>query len=245
MSRILCIIPARGGSKGLPGKNIKTLIDKPLIAWTIDAAKKSRYIDKVIVSTDDSKIKTVSIQYEVDVIDRPYELATDDASTIDVILHSLEILRKEHNYLPEYVMLLQCTSPLRNEKHIDEAIEKLINNQSGAKSLISVTKEEHPPFWLRKINSKGYLERYFNFDANNLARRQDFEELYRPNGAIYLAKTNQLIKNRSYQTEKTMPYIMDAVSSIDIDTEIDFKLVEVLLNKRPSFIMLPIGETQK
>lgn len=232
MDKFLCIIPARGGSKGLPRKNIKTLVNKPLIAWTIEAAKKSRYIDNVFVSTDENKIKTISIKYGAHVIDRPGELSTDNASTMDTIIHSMEYFKNEEGYIPEYILLLQCTSPLRTEKHIDEAIEKLMFTNSGADSLISVTKEEHPPWWLRKIDSNDYLKRFFEFNSEELVRRQDFEDLYRPNGAIYLAKTNVLISTRTFQTEKTIPYIMDKKSSIDIDTKDDFEYAEWSLTMR-------------
>jgi len=229
MDKILCIIPARGGSKGLVGKNTKILGDKPLIAWTIESAKKSKHIDKVVVSTDDNKIKSESIKYGAYVIDRPTELATDKASTMDTIIHSLNYMKEKENYKSDYTILLQCTSPFRTEKHIDEAIEKLLDNKSKADSLISVTKEEHPPWWLRKINSEGYLERYFNFNTKKLVRRQDFEELYRPNGAIYLSKTEILVQKENFQSERTISYIMDKESSIDIDTKMDFNLAEIIV----------------
>lgn len=231
LSKVMCIIPARGGSKGLVGKNIKLLRDKPLIAWTIEAAQKSKYIDRVIVSTDDSQIKAISMNYGADIIDRPAELATDEASTMDVVLHSLAIVKKEENYYPDYIILLQCTSPLRTEKHIDEAIEKLLDSGTEADSLISVTKEEHPIWWLRKINANGYLERFFDFDSKRLVRRQDFEELYRPNGAIYITKADVIVTQKSFQTEKTAAYTMDAISSIDIDTKDDFELAEYYIRK--------------
>ncbi|MBS4534377.1 acylneuraminate cytidylyltransferase family protein [Clostridium sp. D2Q-14] len=229
MDNILCIIPARGGSKGLPGKNIKTLIDKPLIAWTIDASLKSKYINKVIVSTDDREIADISMKYGATIIQRPAQFATDTSSTMDVIIHTLTYLENKENYKPDYVALLQCTSPLRNENHIDEAIEKILNNKIEVESLISVTKEEHPPWWLRTINTDGYIERYFEYDVMKSTRRQDFTDLYRPNGAIYIAKTEVLLDTKSFQTSKTVPYIMDYRSSIDIDTEIDFILAETII----------------
>lgn len=232
MDSFLCIIPARGGSKGLPKKNVKTLIDKPLIAWTIEAALKSKYVDKVVVSTDDSQIAKISNEYGAEVIIRPMELASDTASTMDVILHALEYLKNNRNYTPDYVTLLQCTSPLRDENHINEAIECILYNENEVDSLISVTKEEHPPWWLRTINTEGYIERYFDYDVANSIRRQDFVELYRPNGAIYIAKTNILKAHKAFQTDKTVPFIMDYVSSIDIDTEDDFDLAEFFIRRK-------------
>lgn len=231
MESFLCIIPARGGSKGLPKKNVKTLIDKPLIAWTIEAALKSKYVDKVVVSTDDSQIAKISNEYGAEVIIRPMELASDTASTMDVIIHTLESLEDNKNYIPDYVVLLQCTSPLRNEEHINEAIEKILEGKNEVESLIAVTKEVHPPWWLRNINNVGYLERYFDYDSMKNIRRQDFQELYRPNGAIYIARIDTINENRSFQTDKTIPYIMDDISSIDIDTMIDFELAEIFLKK--------------
>lgn len=225
--KILGIVPARGGSKGLKRKNIKILHDKPLIAWTICEAKKSKYIDKIIVSTDDKEIKRVSEDYDVEVIDRPYIFATDEASTIDVLLHGINHLANHLNYKPDIIVLLQCTSPLRKSTHIDEAIELLIHHQSSSDSLISVIKEEHPPWWLRKINNSGFLERYFS--NTNISRRQDACELYRPNGAIYIIKTDVLLEKKSFQTERTIPYIMDNESSIDIDTELDFMFADFFI----------------
>lgn len=229
MDKFLYIIPARGGSKGLPRKNVKTLVDKPLIAWTIDAALKSKYINKVVVSTDDSEIANISKKYGANVILRPAELATDTASTMDVIIHTLNYLNNNKNYRPDFVVLLQCTSPLRDENHIDEAIEKIIYSEKEVDTLISVTKEEHPPWWLRTINTEGYIERYFESEVNKSARRQDFKDLYRPNGAIYIAKTEVLLKHKSFQTIKTIPYLMSYQSSIDIDTEFDFMLAETII----------------
>lgn len=230
-NKIVGIIPARGGSKGLPRKNIKTLIDKPLIAWTIDASLKSKYIDRVIVSTDDSEIAKISKEYGANVIIRPEELATDDASTMDVIIHTIECIEKSENFSPDYVVLLQCTSPLRNEKHIDEAIEKIVYSEIEAESLISVTKEEHPPWWLRTINTDGYMERYFDYDTTNNVRRQDFTKLYRSNGAIYIAKSEVILDKHTFQTAKTIPFIMDNIGSVDIDTQNEFELAEFYLKK--------------
>ena len=229
MNKILCIIPARGGSKGLVGKNTRPLLNKPLLGWTIEAAKKSKYIDRIVVSTDDEHIKKVSKEYAAEIINRPASLATDHSSTMEVIAHTLNYLSESEKYIPDFVLLLQCTSPLRTEKHIDEAIEKLLDDRTNADSLISVTKEEHPPWWLRKINTEGYIERYFNFDTENHIRRQDFCELFRPNGAIYLAKTNLLLERKAFQTDRTLPYIMDNVSSVDIDTEHDFNYTELVM----------------
>lgn len=228
--KILCIIPAREGSKGIKNKNIRPLLAKPLISWTIEEAQKSKYIDRIIISTDDLNIEKICHSYGAEVIKRPKDLAQDESFVIDVIIHHLELLKKE-NYIPEYVLLLQSTSPLRKSQNIDEAITKIINSEIEANSLVSVTKEEHPPWWLRQISEKGYVERYFDYDNKIFRRRQDFPVLYRPNGAIYIAKTSILYQYKSFQTNKTIPYVMDKKMSIDIDTENDLILAEIMMTR--------------
>ena len=230
MDNFLCIIPARGGSKRLPKKNIKIFADKPLIAWTIEAGLRSNHADKVVVSTDDPQIEKIANEYGVEVILRPPELASDTASTVDVIIHTLDYLDSARRYIPDYVVLLQCTSPLRTEKHVNEAINMFLNTK--AKTLISLTKEKHPPWWLRLIKEDGYTERYFNRDLTNDFRKQDSINLYKPNGAIYIAKHEVIKNNKTFQTDKTIPYIMDSYSSIDIDTEEDFKLAEFFFRNK-------------
>lgn len=232
VSNMLCIIPARGGSKGLPGKNKKILVDKPLISWTIQAAFRSGQFNRVIVSTDDNEIAKIAKESGANVLFRPAELASDTASTVEVVIHVLNYLDAHDNYVPDYVALLQCTSPLRNEEYIIEAVNMFLNYRE-VDSLISVTKEEHPPWWLRTVNADGYIVRIFDYDKTKY-RRQDFNELFRPNGALYIAKTDIILTRKSFQTEKTIPYIMDYVSSIDIDTEVDFELAEYFLNKKMS-----------
>lgn len=222
---VLAVIPARGGSKGVPKKNIKILVDKPLIAYTINAAKGSRYINKIIVSTDDAEIKEVSKQYDAEVIDRPKELAGDFSPSIDVVLH---VLKNIGNIKPDLVILLQPTSPLRTSEDIDNAIELFLNSKD-ALSLISITNYEKPPFWALKLKdnliSPMFGEKYFKM------MRQELPEAYKPNGAIFIARPETLLKYKTYYTQKTLGYIMPYERSIDIDTEFDFKLAEFLINK--------------
>ncbi|AOY75659.1 cytidylyltransferase domain-containing protein [Clostridium formicaceticum] len=224
--KILCIIPARGGSKGVKRKNIKPLRGKPLIGWTIDEAKKSKYIDRIIVSTEDEEIRRVSEKLDVEVLIRPEELAQDHTPSIDVVFHTLDEL-KEGGYVPDLVVLLQCTSPLRKAKHIDEALSMLIQNKKNADGIVSVTKEEHPPWWLKKVDEDGYLTDFLEDQDNKFTRRQDFPDVYRLNGVIYVTKTETLHKEKSFITNKTMSYVMDRNASIDIDTEEDFLLAEI------------------
>lgn len=154
--KILCIIPARGGSKGVKRKNIRDFNGKPLIGWTMEEAKKSTYIDRIIVSTEDGDIASVSSAFGASVMKRPVELAQDTSSTTEVILHILDEVAR-CGYTPEYLLLLQCTSPMRKAVHVDEAIRLLLENRGNFHSLISVTKESHPPFWLQQIDEEGCL----------------------------------------------------------------------------------------
>jgi CMP-N,N'-diacetyllegionaminic acid synthase len=223
---ILAIIPARGGSKGIPQKNIKLWNGKPLIAYSIESANLSKYIDKVIVSTNEKRIEDISQTYGAEVIRRPEELATDDSPTIETLIHSLNLLKK-NNYIPDIVVLLQPTSPLRSAEDIDKAIEIFLNNDCN--SVISVCLLKHSPFLTLKIKN-GYLnplfqEKYFK------TRRQDLEDLYAPNGAIFISTTKNFKKFRGFYIEKMLPYIMPPERSIDIDTELDFKISEIIGEK--------------
>lgn len=223
--KILAIIPARGGSKGVKDKNIRILNDKPLIAWTIEAANKSKYIDRVVVTTDDDRIAKVAQEYGADVpFKRPAELAADDSPSIDPILHAVDYLMLHESFNSEYIILLQCTSPLRNEDHIDRAIETLF--KKDVDSVASVTKLEHPPYWNRIIDENGYLQNFIEYDSDQKVRRQDFEDVYRLNGAIYIAKTDLIMSERSLLVGDVSPFIMEHKDSIDIDNDFDFQLAE-------------------
>lgn len=225
-TRVLAIIPARGGSKGVPRKNIKALNGKPLIAYTIEAAKSSKYIDKIIVSTEDEEIKDISLKFGAEIpFFRPEELATDKSPSIDAILYTINRLKEEHNYLPDYVCLLQCTSPLRNGNHIDEAFLKL--KETNMDAIVSVCEAEVNPYWSNVF--KGNKLEYFLEAGKNLTRRQDLPEVYRMNGAIYIVKTEVLLEKHTFEPENTTGYIMGNIESIDIDNEIDFIIAELLI----------------
>lgn len=230
--KIVCIVPARGGSKGVHRKNLRNLGGKPLIQWTIDEAEKSKYIDRIIISTEDKEIEEVCKFLGVEVIKRPMELAGDDSPTIDSILYTLNLVENEENYFPDYAILLQCTSPFRRVTDIDTAIETLLTKDKKYKSLISVTKEEHPPWWLKRISADETLKDFLDYDKKQYSRRQSFPPLYRLNGAIYICSIDELKKCRSFETDKTLAYVMDNNSSVDIDTEDDLELAEFILNKK-------------
>ncbi len=228
-NEILAIIPARGGSKGLPGKNILNLNGKPLIAHTILASKNSKFITRVVVSTDDKEIGEISKKYGAEVpYLRPSSLAKDKSLTIDSVFHMLDYLEKYEGYFPKYVLLLQCTSPLRNEQHIDEAIEKLV--KSNFHGIISICESEVNPYWTNVLKNENL--QYFLEEGKNITRRQDLPNIYRYNGAIYLAKTEVLKRERTFEVENLTGYVMDRESSIDIDTEIDFKIAEIIMKNK-------------
>lgn len=221
----LAIIPARGRSKRLPGKNLLDLGGKPLIVHTIDAALNSRYINKIIVSTDSDEIYFVADKYKVKTIKRPENLASDNALTIDVVSHALNDLNDYY----DYVVLLQPTSPLRNSNHIDQSIELL--KEKGADAIVSVCQMDHSPLWSNTLPDDGCMSGFIRDDVINI-RSQDLEKYYRLNGAIYICKTSRIMEENSFfLKDKIYAYIMDRESSIDIDDEIDFKMAEIFFLK--------------
>jgi len=223
---IMAIIPARGGSKGIPQKNIKKLGEKPLIAYTIEEALRSEYLDHVFVSTEDPEIAEISIKYGAEVIDRPSVLAGDSSKTVDVILHAVEYLEK-NGIRPQIIVLLQPTSPLRNTGDIDAAIKLFLDNECD--SVISVCEPDHSPFWCFTVNGK-YLRPLFDQRYKN-TRRQDLPTAVMPNGAIYVSSPESIRKLEGFYGDRTIPYCMPPERSIDIDTPLDFIVAEVLVNK--------------
>lgn len=221
---VLAIIPARGGSKGVPRKNIKDLAGKPLIAWTIEEAKRSKYIDKLVVSSDDQEIIDVSIKWGVDApVRRPSELAQDDTPGIDPILHALEFYQEY-----EYVVLLQPTSPLRNVKDIDGAIKLFALKEEL--SCVSVTESSKSPYWMYKISKEGTMLPLFSKEDIPY-QRQQAPKFYELNGAVYVATSKSLKATSSFLQDGTIPYVMPRERSIDIDNVSDFEYCEFLLMK--------------
>jgi len=217
--KLLAIIPARGGSKRLPRKNILDLAGKPLIAWTIESALGTKYIDRVVVSTDDQDIADVSIKYGADIpFIRPDELATDEATSIDVVLHLLKRLEMCNEYY-DYIILLQPTSPLRTTKNIDEAVELLQIKKKDA--VISVCEVEHSPLWCNTVPESGDLSNFLEDSVLN-QRSQDLDQYYRLNGAIYLCNTNRLKEEKTFFFKSDCTaYIMANEQSVDIDSKMD------------------------
>lgn len=219
----LAIILARGGSKRLPNKNIKTLNGKPLISYTIEAALASSYIDNIIVSSDSEEILNIVKQHSVQTLKRPDSLATDTSSSIDATIHAINSV---HHY--DYILLLQPTSPLRSAQHIDEAIELLYTKQADA--IVSVCEMEHSPLWANTLPKNNSMKRFISSEIKN-KRSQDLEKYYRINGAIYICKTDILLTEKTFLIDNNcFAYKMSRNSSIDIDEAIDFTLAEALLS---------------
>lgn len=218
---VIAIIPARGGSKGLPGKNIKDLCGKPLIVWTIEAALKSSYIDTVLVTSDDDNILKISEAAGAKIIKRPSNLATDESPSMDAILHALE-----HRKKYDIVILLQPTSPLRNNQHIDEALELFISKESN--SVISVSEVIESPYWMYEIK-EGVLRPLL--ENTNVTRRQDLPKVYKLNGALYIKQYEKLVLDKSFVDLSTYSYVMPLNIAIDIDNKLDWQLATKLLEE--------------
>lgn len=226
---MLAIIPARGGSKGLPGKNIKLLCGKPLIVHTIEAAMACESIDRIILSTDDKEIAQIAGQYDIDIpFMRPKELAQDDSLAIDNYLYTVERLNTECSGNYEEIIALLPTSPLRTAEDIDSAVE--LFQKKNADSIISCTEMAHPFLWAKKIDKNGKIGNYFDTSIRN-KNRQEFKPAYIPNGSIYILKYSLLKKEHTYYSDKTYAYVMPSERSIDIDTELDFRFAEFLIEK--------------
>lgn len=225
--KILGLIPARGGSKGIPSKNIIEIYGKPLIQYSIECAKGSKYLDRTIISTDDMKIKDVAVKCGGDVpFMRPPELALDTSKTIDAVVHAINWL-KEHGEEYDYLVLLQNTVPLRKPWHIDEAIEKLF--ASNEKSLVSVTEVDENPVLMRTINEDGTVHNLLN--VNSTMRRQDFPKFYRVDGAIYIQKLDKDFGLNTSLNDGRLSYIIEERYSVDIDTYLDIRKIEYYLEQ--------------
>lgn len=221
----LAIIPARGGSKRLPRKNVLNLAGKPVISWSIEAALQSKYIDKVIVTSDDDEILAIAKEGGAIPLKRPDVLASDTATTFDATKHVVD------NYEGfDYVVLLQPTSPLRTEKHIDGAIELLVRKSADA--VISLCEMEHSPLWSNTLPKNGSMEHFISPAIVN-RRSQDLELHYRLNGAVYIAKTSCLLQEKAFFLKKNIfAYKMDRMHSVDIDEDIDFYIANKLMQDK-------------
>lgn len=240
LSKYLALIPARGGSKGVSKKNIVPLAGKPLITYTIEAALQSQYRLRVVVSTDDEEIAKIaqSAGAEIPFL-RPAALARDETPTFPVVQHALQWLEQHECYQPELVVLLQPTSPLRRAKHIDQALELLLS--SKADSVVSLCEAEHSPYWMKKVDAEGRVRPFIKIEEE-YTRRQDLPKVYRLNGAIVVTRSEIIMKENRMLGDDTRAYIMKQEDSIDIDTELDFKLAELIIRERGGRIESDYGQ---
>lgn len=224
--KILAIIPARGGSKGIPNKNIKNLKGKPLIAWTIGCAIESKVFSKIIVSTDSEEIAKVSRKYGADVpFMRPSQLATDSAKGMDVIIHAMEWFERNGECF-DYIVLLQPTSPLRSSEDIVNAVVMCIDKNANA--VVSTVECEHHPLWSNILPSDLSMVNFILPEVLN-KNREELPKYYRLNGAVYVAKWGYLKNTNNWFSDRTYAYIMLQERSVDIDSIVDFRLAESLL----------------
>lgn len=227
--RVTALIPARGGSKRLPRKNIKLLVDKPLIAWSIEVAKACKYVDRVIVSTDDEEIKRISKQYGAEVpFLRPEYLSNDHASSFDVIKHAIDFLTLSRSN--ELIVLLQPTSPLRLALEIDAALEFFV--QKNAKGVVSISETEHSPMWSNTLPEDGCMSDFIRPEVQG-KRSQDLPTFFRLNGSIYIYETLSLLEqSKIFFNENVYGFQTSLETAVDIDTALDFLIAETIMKNR-------------
>ncbi len=226
----LAIVPARAGSKRIPHKNKRLLAGKPLIEWTLNSAKGSLLIDEIYVSTDDADIQKIAEDLGIKTPNlRPEELALDESKTVDVVRHVLDEYAQKGLFF-DYIILLQPTSPLRTSAHIDEAIRLFIDKKAG--SVTSVCKSEHSPLWSNTLPESMCMDSFLPKELQN-KRSQDLDVYYRLNGAIYIVKSDLLLRTDSFiADENSFAYVMSNEDSVDIDEPLDFDIAEMIINKR-------------
>ena len=229
-NKILGIIPARGGSKGLPKKNIKTFNGKPLIYWTMQSAQNSKFLDEIYISTDSNEIADVVKDYGIHIpLMRPKELAKDDSPSYELIIHAIDYFKSQNKSF-DYVALLEPTSPLRKKNDIDNAIAKIVDHPE-ADSLVSIGEvhTEHPDI-VKKENSDSYLEPYFRNEVD-IYQRQQANKAYFPYGVVYISKVDAFYKNQSFYTKKLIGYNIERWQNFEIDDQLDFDINEFLFRE--------------
>ena len=229
-NKILCVLQVRGGSKGVPKKNIRKVNGKPLMTWTIESAKKSNVFDSIWVSSDSDEIIEVGRKEEVNTIKRPEELSGDEVLSVDSLHWAVNEIEGLYGIEYDYVVELPVVCPLRNEDHIREAVNKLIT--TDADSVISVTQmtDKHP-VRMKRITDDDLIEDFCSeYPEGDAGRRQDLEPCYIRNGGIYSMKRDTLMKEKTRHGKVSRPYVMEDKYSINIDSEIDLRIAEVMLN---------------
>lgn len=228
---ILILIPARSGSKGIPGKNIRPLHGKPLIAWTVEAAQCDNcFTCRTIVSTDDPEIASIAQMWGAEIpFLRPQHLAQDLTPSMDVVLHAIEWLDTHEHYQPDLVMYLQPTSPLRTAQDIQAAIELLI--AKNADSVVSVSPVQKHPYWMKQMDAEGRMKDFI-VQSHFVTNRQELPTVYTLNGAIYVARRDTLLQHKTWYVTDTYAYVMPPERSLDIDSAWDWWLIESVMAKR-------------
>jgi CMP-N-acetylneuraminic acid synthetase len=217
------LVPARGGSKGIPRKNLRLVGGQPLVQYTLQAALAAKVVDQVFLSSDDEEILALGASLGATAVRRPAEFASDTASATDVVKHFLSTLGSEQLAGDPYLVYLQPTSPLRTAAHIDEAFELM--RRSGGHTLISVVELEKSPYKTFSIDAQGRMQSLFDERLSN-ARRQDLPATYLPNGAIYVFRVSDFTSRDGFPSNGSVPYIMTATTSVDVDVEQDIARLE-------------------
>jgi CMP-N-acetylneuraminic acid synthetase len=226
---VLAIVPARGGSKGLPRKNVLPLGGKPLIAHTLEVARKTPLVDRVVVSTEDQEIAEIARRCGAEVpFMRPRELAQDETLHVPVLIHTVEWLRERERYQPDYVLLLQPTSPFRTVGDIEASVQMAVETHADA--VVSVGPVHQHPHWMKRVSEDGRLVDFWPGEMR--FRRQELQELYALNGAIYVVDTRVLLEQQTFYTARTHAYVMPIERSLDIECAWDFHIAELLLEDR-------------
>ena len=226
---ILAIIPARGGSKGIPDKNIREFCGKPLIAYSIDCGKKSKHITRTIVSTDSQKIADISIEYGAEVpFLRPLELAQDESKVVDAIVHTLEKLKSDEGYVPDYIVLLQTTSPLRLPEDIDAALERCFEREADA--VVSLCQTEQ---LLYTIDNADRLTLVSSEEFLKTTNRQQLEKTYKLDGSmVYAIKTQAFLEQKTFLPKNLVGYVIPRWRAVDLDEPEDFVVGELMMKNR-------------
>lgn len=231
--RVLAIVPARAGSKGLPGKNIRLLHGKPLLAWPIQAARNSAHVDEVIVSTDSQEFADLAFAHGASFpFLRPAELASDTAPSIGFVYHALDTLAAAGQHF-DYVMILEPTSPLTEASDIDAALVALHDARDRADSIVGVAPVDatHPAFCVRRDTS-GVITPYGDASFDNLPRRQDLEPAFALDGTLYISTVEGVRLHGSFCHAKTLGYVTDRVKALEVDDLVDFICIEALMAHR-------------
>lgn len=224
---ILALIPARGGSKRIPQKNIKIFSGNPLLAYTVKASLNSSLLTRVVLTTDDEEIRKIGLSMGLEApFLRPKELAEDDTPSLPVIMHAVKFLEENENYRPDIIVILQTTSPLRTSTHIDDAVKIFL--ESKADSLVSVTEVPHNmnPYSVMKLQKNGTIKPFLKYDENNNLSQKKPVFYARNGAAIYICTYNCLLKKKSLYGEKIVPFFMSKEESFDIDDDVDWKIAE-------------------